>query len=376
MAFLPEGFKPNKGMHDAAEMWSYVDPFLRPPYRYYHAFSTRAMATGRNFKATEPRDYLYGILGLAHVSMGHSPANDPLLIPDYRRTLKETYTNAAKYTLKETGELEFLAMVFRREVDRDASWPSWLPRWNRPFDVLRDAFPLPCDHKAGIVTQQLARFSTHATDPSLAVFAGSIFDTVKHANEPLPWPADDLWNEVNYKRDGIVESYHDVKATFAQHANDNDQQESRWPMVLGQTLTGGMTCFDQVLEPESTGEVFLLFDQHMQTGTLSREIDCLSHAEGPAYLVSKMLISMRTMWTHRRFFVTEGRLVGLGPSLMAPGDRVAILNGSRSCAILRPLGDGTHEFMGTAYVHGVMEGQLIDGELKDKRGPDVEIWMR
>lgn len=59
MAFLPEGFKPNKGMHDAAEMWSYVDPFLRPPYRYYHTFTTRAMATGRNFKATEPRDYFY-----------------------------------------------------------------------------------------------------------------------------------------------------------------------------------------------------------------------------------------------------------------------------------------------------------------------------
>lgn len=374
---LPFNLVPEPGIMNASEMWSFVDPFLRPPHRYYRGFLTKAMLTVKNFEATEPKDYFYGVLGLAPIFVGHQLAKDPLLLPDYRRTLKDTFIRAAQYSIKETGELELFNMVFRRKVDReDSTWPSWLPRWNRAHELVQDAYPLSRNHRAGITKGQTAKILAHKTDRGLAMFFGFIIDTVKHANEPLPIPMNDIHDDVQYTFDDIAKSYNDVEATFEQHANDNDRQESQRSSVLGLTLAAGIDRLNRPLTPQSAAEAFLLFDGYMQQGTLPPDIDDVTPADGPAYLASETHLSMRAMWTHRRFFATAVGSFGLGPALMAPRDRVAVLYGCRFPVILRPLEHGTYEFMGVAYVHRVMEGQLIDGELKDRRGPDMEIWMR
>jgi hypothetical protein len=49
------------------------------------------------------------------------------------------------------------------------------------------------------------------------------------------------------------------------------------------------------------------------------------------------------------------------------GDIVAIFYGASTPFLLRPVaGQETYEFMGEAYAHGVMQGEVLHEENKDK----------
>jgi hypothetical protein len=62
----------------------------------------------------------------------------------------------------------------------------------------------------------------------------------------------------------------------------------------------------------------------------------------------------------KTLFMASGDSFGKGPALMRAGDQVWLLRGARVPYVLRPLGDGTYEFLGEAYVHGIMQGEALD----------------
>lgn len=74
----------------------------------------------------------------------------------------------------------------------------------------------------------------------------------------------------------------------------------------------------------------------------------------------------------KTFILTE-KSMGLGPETCREGDLVCVLMGCSVPVILRPVvgSEGTYNFVGEAYVHGLMDGEAVvmleDGELEDKR---------
>jgi hypothetical protein len=58
---------------------------------------------------------------------------------------------------------------------------------------------------------------------------------------------------------------------------------------------------------------------------------------------------------HQRFFKTCRGLFGLGTPDCCTGDTVAILYGYSMPVMLRPL-ENEYTFVGSAYVHGIMNG--------------------
>jgi len=65
--------------------------------------------------------------------------------------------------------------------------------------------------------------------------------------------------------------------------------------------------------------------------------------------------------TGRKFFVTENGRMGLGPDDMSPGDEVFCLAGSPVPYVLTAFGE-EHRLVGECYVHGIMDGELWDGQ--------------
>ena len=64
----------------------------------------------------------------------------------------------------------------------------------------------------------------------------------------------------------------------------------------------------------------------------------------------------------RRCFMTKEGYVGLGPGEMREGDVVVVLRGATVPMILRPgCGDrdGQFDYVGEAYCHGIMDGELL-----------------
>ncbi len=71
------------------------------------------------------------------------------------------------------------------------------------------------------------------------------------------------------------------------------------------------------------------------------------------------------MCTGRRLFFTKNGYVGPGPTEMQPGDSIHILAGGAYPFVLRPVTNvtrrNTFELVRDSYVHGVMDGQAVDG---------------
>jgi hypothetical protein len=64
----------------------------------------------------------------------------------------------------------------------------------------------------------------------------------------------------------------------------------------------------------------------------------------------------------RKFFVTEGKLYGIGPRSIQKGDMVFLFAGGRVSYVIRPHGaDGSTKFsfVGECYCHGICDGQAL-----------------
>lgn len=65
-----------------------------------------------------------------------------------------------------------------------------------------------------------------------------------------------------------------------------------------------------------------------------------------------------------RFFVTQGRRPGLGPTSAQPGDVVVIALCANLPLLLRPTdleGSRLWSFVGELYVDGIMHGEAVEG---------------
>ena len=68
----------------------------------------------------------------------------------------------------------------------------------------------------------------------------------------------------------------------------------------------------------------------------------------------------------RRPFITSRGHLGLGPSAILPGDKIAVLFGAELPFILRQDDKGYYQIIGEAYVHGIMDGEIMAMGFKAK----------
>lgn len=74
-------------------------------------------ATDLRLRATDPKDKVYGILGLAR------DVEKLAIVPDYAKSIEEVYTEVTARILA-TGEFQFLQLCC---YDPDSRLPSWVP---------------------------------------------------------------------------------------------------------------------------------------------------------------------------------------------------------------------------------------------------------
>ena len=78
--------------------------------------------------------------------------------------------------------------------------------------------------------------------------------------------------------------------------------------------------------------------------------------------------AVRFSASQKRFFVDEGGWIGLAPSGALEGDEICLFLGAQVPFVVRKRGDGKYRFIGECYVHGIMDGELMeaatDGEIR------------
>jgi hypothetical protein len=67
---------------------------------------------------------------------------------------------------------------------------------------------------------------------------------------------------------------------------------------------------------------------------------------------------------NRRFFVTKAGYIGLGPEWLESGDAICILETGRVAYALRQVNNENWTHVGECYVHGLMDGEIVQEQDK------------
>jgi hypothetical protein len=136
----------------------------------------------RSFKATDPRDKVYGLLGL----MRHHMNGDPLPITvDYSRSVASVYADAlfASLAMQEKPSLRFLNYVVHpSDYDGDCDFRSWVPRWDEPWNhvTMNDFGYAPYDTTKGMSCEY-----NLSLDSDQLYVKGLFYDNVEYAEDLL-----------------------------------------------------------------------------------------------------------------------------------------------------------------------------------------------
>ncbi|KAK3941792.1 heterokaryon incompatibility protein 6, OR allele [Diplogelasinospora grovesii] len=386
-----EGFYAIQAMKNLPKLETLADELL--------AFLIHA----RQRNATDPRDKIFAVLGL----VSGSPQNIGIK-PDYRSSVGEVYCEATRRLIASSGNIDVLGVCFPFKAQKISDLPSWVADWSSTDNIAR---PLMNDAKG---TRRATHASRKATakprwdaDGKTLIIEGHAVDTVtrlssvQHEIDESAWDMDDISFDDDDDQT-LSEILRDLRtmagrfyenltsvvphlATFVEWERfamglkpTNPDPKTAEPMaIFCQTLCAG------TLAPGGFGETESLFRTWMDSlapirnlkqwkvdraKRIFRPLGFLgylkstwqTYGEFPAYI---------THTTERRLGGTEKGYLCLLPKATEVGDQLTILKGGRVPVILRPRGDGTMEFIGEAYVHGIMDGEAF----REDNCSDIQI---
>ena len=359
------------------------------------------LLTLRRRKATDARDKIYALLGLA------SDQTKELIKIDYNRTVSETYQEVTLALLQATRDLRVLALV-PNSAARSQELPSWTPDW-RDNSLLGTPAPLrgnpensvskPKEYFTAAYTATKGSVLTLTDLPThldgILHLSGFVCDVVVELSETLQ-PDEDKINDIRHictdnkgmqdmltrMKDAVlhITSTLETSQQWDQIAHIDDPQE-QYPSgedlnsVYRQVLLtcddpDGIWCTTDQFEKWRKGrklrcEKFREFVS-MDVSSITSGNSIMSSFQGMrliAYLgelgaMTKNVGSMppihAAMW--RKLAKTADGYLAIVPDATELGDQVALLAGGSMPYVVRPI-DDDWRLVGAAYVHGIMHGE-------------------
>ncbi|KAI0198107.1 HET-domain-containing protein [Astrocystis sublimbata] len=327
------------------------------------------LAQAGTFEATDPRDKIYALLGLAvdgaeftpHVS--YAPWDSK----------EEVFLRFAKLFVERSQGIEVLLQAGIR--DENDEWPSWVPHW----DDLERPVPVDASRSTGPTTTRIQVDNNN--NRALDIY-GTILDDINVVN-------DSVFETLQVTDDGINSrrflqnmtsafimvfkalSKEDPEAIFEQlfcvlaqpkSRRDMGQQQEPEQSDSAQGDTASTKTSDQKPTPSANDEVIAALNpeaEFLRTGfheflkyiwALKSQIDSLLagrednsednttqviQVESPAQYHAFQKAAMKNIH-HRRLCVTKGERVGVAPKRVKVGDKVVVFEGCDIQYVLRP----------------------------------------
>ena len=346
---LPHSLTSTPGVQNGPSLWDFIDPEngiycgQREPRA---SLATLLHMQQRGLLASEPRDRVFGLLGLTNFA-NSIPME---LNPDYNKAIPHVFGDATRVALRERGPHRVLLFVSHRSKEdlEQQDWPSWVPRWCRNFDSQRDPerlFRIPATDRVPS--------STISGQEGLLKLPGVRIDEVAHCTPTFvggePLGVRDWLDQVRK-----VVGIEDIAACSTS-------------TIL--TLMGGRNAERQPASILDAAQ----FDEFLR----SLRLDCSTDSWKPSQTdrvadqisadASRFSRAFRVASTFRRFFKTTMGYVGIGPGIMRRGDVVVAFRSN--CVpepyippkpfVLRLSENQCHQqMMGHCYLQEIMEMRL------------------
>lgn len=326
-----------------------------------------ALHTSRRASASDKRDKIYAVLGLA------VDANELIPRPNYDISIQQLYSMLVKSYINTKNDLEIICHAGKQSTSNQL--PTWTPDWSN--NIFPNSFSIstahrestPSCYRAGGVMDIQPTFSG---DLTRIMIYGYVFDEVLSiANsdslqcyEFHQTPSD----EKVYEDDGKV-----FKALcyslFAQSSSlgrtSFELYEQKFVEVCRQTYPADKknTLKDPVKEWYEENKQFYIHGRSLENW-IAKQPKSLNNSpitvkssyssESDPFRESFGRTNFR-----RQLFTTKRGYIGLAPLGADCGDIVCIFPGCSVPLILRQQ-QWFHELIGDCYVHGIMNGEAID----------------
>ncbi len=304
------------------------------------------------FQATDRRDKIYALLGLSN-----RDADRLAIFPDYKKSLDQLCREVVKYLIASNDSLAILHGNRRTAV---ADGPSWIPRFHDPIGT-----PLWTQNSRSFDTawssKPQIKFSHDLQHLGAQGFAvGTVGTTYGPFENPFHIVQDDSFEQ-------ILEMEHAAMKTLSRGAEMSDDDARVFREAFWRTLIGNHGFIDTQL-----GRTNTTLTQYPAPAEYAELYETLVHrAEVPPDFepekdeFTRWTDYMWPYWTamqhqlrDRSFFAGKDRYIGVGPQGTKVGDIFVVLFGSSMPLILREVDKG-YMLIGDAYVHGIMDGQLM-----------------
>jgi hypothetical protein len=348
----------------------------------------------RIFEATDPRDKVYGLLGIA------PPDSEAISVEvDYCKSVEEVYEDLARVILSSSGNLDLLS-VPQGNSQLGERLPSWAPDWSYKSSLRLDlVFPTGQEELASVPIREFAasRASTSISVfkcPHVLVISGYIVDSIAQLSEIIQPPKFDKLQiqllgqklddgEVVLEAEGLASTsaYFDVMMSIEDLALGGNENaiyptgESRM-RAFWRTL-----CIDTTpncLEPAELA--FTSWRKAMNSPRVLKRyrvdrfpglynylavvgygvMDVVHDGDG-------LFATMMRPAYYTRFAITTKGYFALVPPATEIGDQVGLFKGGKVPLIIRQK-DDQWRLVGESYIHGIMQGEAFDearcGELE------------
>lgn len=308
---------------------------------------------GRSKNASDPRDYIYALLGhpAARVQRAYEPCT--IVAPDYTLSTQAVFKALTLQFTRLYDSLEVLCTVWHESTADLQCSPSWVTQWNK------DPKTAQLNRYAGapqlVWGKDPAVMKVQCQGNSLAT-VGIVFDSVTTCSRSFEY--NDRRRLVTTSARGAstrkrVNPMHECWSVIEEHAVSSRTNDSFLAKQMLETMFAGL---NQVSLSDAKA-------YHLQT---SKEDEC------PALLVAigeaanegnarKFEHDLAFLW-NRRFVMTSNDRMGLAPQIARPGDRCCVIFGCSRPLIIRPV-DGAenhYRLVGECYVHGAMNREILD----------------
>lgn len=292
----------------------------------------------RTTECSEPRDKVYAILGMA-VDL----SSPPKIIPDYSKSLWETYSDVVRFSLSHTdhglqilGHVTHPASHWIGALDRasdEPSLPSWVPDYRRHGGS--NTFCTRLVDSAWAYNACGARKVHNARiDDSRLIVTGFYADEIVSVSE--------IW-EHDVCKTAEVQAWAPVNPNDMYHCTGQTRDEAFRTTVFA----------DMNVSTKSRG--------HMADWNLMNS-DPRRLTADESSRRNRMEIALKSASGCRRLCWTTSGRMGLVPATAQAGDLLFVLLGGQMIHILRRNEAENFKYVGESYVHGIMDGELVPDE--------------
>ncbi|RDL30835.1 uncharacterized protein BP5553_10180 [Venustampulla echinocandica] len=241
---------------------------------------------------------------------------------DYSLTTQSVYRMVATRLMERSGTLNILSYVHHGSAI-DITFPSWVPQWDVATPGIHVLIALP-RHQYQASAGVYHKWSLSDRSADHLQVQGLRFSTVSATSDIF---TSERFPHGPRMNDGVFGRYDGAEDTYPTGIS----MATAWTA----TLTAG------------------------QLASAAKAKRGLAEPQLPRYHRS-LAAAQRSSYGRRQFF-TENGYMGLGPAAMREGDLVCVLFGGCIPYILRPTDtDNMYKFVGESYVHGIMNGEVIN----------------